>query len=71
MRMHAGLSKEEIRAALGKEALETWGPERSDALSGLLDQAAQAIWTVFQEPLAPLAEEPDFGQPLYQGEKER
>jgi hypothetical protein len=70
MRLHAGVSKEEIRAALGKEALETWGPDRIDALRGLLDQAAEAIWTVFQTPLAPLAEEPDFGRPLRQGEEE-
>lgn len=67
--MHAGLSREEIRAALGREALETWGAERLEALSGLLDQVAQAIWTVCQEPLAPLAEEPDFGQPPRPGEE--
>lgn len=60
MRLHAAQSREEIRAALAQAARETWGPERLDALAGLLDQAAQAIWTVLQTPLAPLAEEPDL-----------
>ncbi|MBI2320775.1 MAG: hypothetical protein HYU88_01405 [Chloroflexi bacterium] len=69
MRLHAGQSREDIRAALNKAAHDTWGPERIDALAALLDQAADAIHRVFQEPLAPLAEEPDFARPLRQGEE--
>ncbi len=60
MRLNSEMSKEEIRGSLGEAALQSWGPGRIDALSNMLDQAAESLWTVMQVPLAPLSEEPDL-----------
>ena len=60
MRLDASVSRDELRAALERSARETWGNGRVAALADMLDQAADAVWTVTQAPLAPLSEEPDL-----------
>lgn len=60
MRWSSDMSREEIRSVLTELASRVWGPERRQAQSGSIEQAAFALWTVLQVPLSPLSEEPDL-----------
>jgi len=53
VRFDASTSRDEIRSALDRSARETWGDGRADALGDMLDQTADAVWTVAQVPVEP------------------
>jgi len=60
MRLTSSMSQVEVRTALSEAVRQTWPGEHPPTMDSVLSQAAKAIWTVLQEPLAPLSEEPDL-----------
>lgn len=60
MRCNSVMKLEEIRAELTALATKTWGEERLPEQRVSISQAAVALWTVLQEPLDSIDEEPDL-----------
>lgn len=60
MRCNSSMTLEEIRTELSAWATKTWGEERLLEQRVSIDQAAAALWNVFQERLDSIEEEPDF-----------
>ena len=48
-----------IAASLKRNAMDLWGPERAEALQPTIEETAQRVWRISQDPL-PADEEPGF-----------
>ncbi len=58
MRFDPRMSREEVAAAIVRDAAATWGEDRVDELRPALETTAAAIWLVAQERLEPTDVEP-------------
>ena len=52
-------SKEEIVESLKHRATELWGAERVQAIEAVIEQTAEHVWAISQDP-PPADEEPGF-----------
>jgi hypothetical protein len=62
MRLDSSVTEAEVREWLFESSNRAYGEERTEEMRAAIEKAARNIANVLQEPLPPMAEEPEYPQ---------